>query len=487
MIAQWINAQVGVSMLAVWFVIALVAFVGISILAVIAQMFRGDGGNRNALAIVLLGLVIVPLTLLLLVFLNVSRESASATIEPARIVVQQSPMLPQVREVAPAVEPPPPLLGQPPSQPPTPIDPTQGARENGVNSTTTVLVQAESMPESIHVVPDIWQLSDGELFTASFYHSYLAAAAPLANKLANQLRESNDDEVGDPDTIRIAAVLLAIDQDALLMERFSSRIRREFPKSKVLVMDPLTAQPMDEPEPGVVTMLLRVEDFMSIGGTSEVLGSGRGKLICYAHTSKGDVVSECEFIEKTWLENFDAFVSQNPSKRYVIGYSTAFVSSESEARYLAMQNAIAKSRIAIGPRPYVMISDDHVVDRFAQKLSRPYGEVWREAVLVDVSPHRVAPVISAARVSLAQRQNQRRSELKTVAILLAFTALLCVALNAISQGYFGRPIVIGILAFVVLVVLTIFWRMGSTEARTIVISHANSASVQIDRPHGPAD
>jgi heme/copper-type cytochrome/quinol oxidase subunit 2 len=99
---------IGISMLAVLFVIALAIFLVLSICAVLMQLTRGNSSGRHAVAMVLLALIAVPVGLVMFLALvrsNVSMEQQEATLSPP----QPLPDLPQIREVPPPAEVPPPV------------------------------------------------------------------------------------------------------------------------------------------------------------------------------------------------------------------------------------------------------------------------------------------------------------------------------------------------------------------------------------------
>jgi hypothetical protein len=463
---------IGISMLAVLFVIALAIFLVLSICAVLMQLTRGNSSGRHAVAMVLLALIAVPVGLVMFLALvrsNVSMEQQEATLSPP----QPLPDLPQIREVPPPAEVPPPVNLPPvPEVPPIrPLNdqnrPAARSRQDNDARVPQVLVRAESFTEQKIVVPEIWQLSNGDLFTARIYPSLVATATPLAIKLADELHSVGSGDSAAPVvpmTIQIAGEQLVEKHRSGLLERFSRQLRTEFPDAAVLVIDGPSGDQRADLDEGTVWVSLRMDDQETRPSWDEGIGQERGRHVCLAQTARGDIVVECEYIDKPWLEDFDAFVSQRPTKRYTIGYSGSLVSSEAEARRLAMKDAVAKSRIKVAPNAFVHVSEQHVVDRFAQRLSRPYGDVWREAVLLDVSPDRMAPLISTVQTSLVKRRTETRSALYGLVVLLGFTTLLCVILDAITQGYFRKPLVVGIAAVVILAVLSGIWFFQARES-----------------------
>jgi hypothetical protein len=77
-------------------------------------------------------------------------------------------------------------------------------------------------------------------------------------------------------------------------------------------------------------------------------------------------------------------------------------------------------------------------DRFVQKLSRPYGDVWRVAVLYDV-PTLAMEYTGARTVITEVRQSHRR----LLVLLFILTIIICGVLNMVTYGYYRLQISVG--------------------------------------------
>jgi len=111
-----------------------------------------------------------------------------------------------------------------------------------------------------------------------------------------------------------------------------------------------------------------------------------GQMVCQLRRDGGmgqlDFVND--FIEKPWVVDPEKFMSQHDNRSFVIGFSERLATSAQEARSGALKDAnirLGKSTAKIFMRGYDM--ERNVVDRFTQKLTMPYGSIWREAVLID--------------------------------------------------------------------------------------------------------
>jgi hypothetical protein len=77
-----------------------------------------------------------------------------------------------------------------------------------------------------------------------------------------------------------------------------------------------------------------------------------------------------------------------------------------------------------------------ISDRFVQRFTRPYGDVWRVALLVDASDGALQRVAQeAGRMAATQREHRRVGFVATAGLLFVIIALYFI-LNAVTKGYF---------------------------------------------------
>lgn len=159
---------------------------------------------------------------------------------------------------------------------------------------------------------------------------------------------------------------------------------------------------------------------------------------------------QCFVTEKPWVESFDRFVSMYPKRRFIVGYSSGLHSSEGQARSAAMTDAVRQAAITVNGTPFTVIDERHVVDRFAQRLKRDYGEVWREAVLVEIPDSNQIGVARATVVEQFHRSAMGRiSQYVGIAVVVIVTILLCLLLNWGTQGYYRRRVLLGLTGVVI--------------------------------------
>jgi hypothetical protein len=333
----------------------------------------------------------------------------------------------------------------------------------------------------------VWANTDLQPFSANTYPSTLAAVKPLAREVVEKLdglkmsapldddidvdaESESDTGPGQPvkstdggdirrTQVNITGHLLPDAHRDNVLRHFAEQLRFELPDSDVTVFDGSATKPsaQGEIESGTVVLTLSMEDERYEPAPWDIrLQQKSGQHRCDIVTSNGWSNVTSDYVEKPWVEAFDVFVSARPRQRFVVGYSEKFVSSERAAQELAMQDAISKSRVATVAGGSVTADITHVVDRFAQKLSRPYGDVWREAVLLDVSEERMAKVIEHVHMEAMLVQQHNASVILSLLILFGVSMVLCVVLNLLTQGYYrNRLLVTGgaVLTIVFLLVL----------------------------------
>jgi hypothetical protein len=80
-----------------------------------------------------------------------------------------------------------------------------------------------------------------------------------------------------------------------------------------------------------------------------------------------------------------------------------------------------------------------VVDRHVVSDARPYGTIWRAAVLVDASPQRTKRIVREVERETRQQQQRAAAGTAGAAIILVVVASFYLGLNWLTRGFFrGR-------------------------------------------------
>ena len=310
----------------------------------------------------------------------------------------------------------------------------------------------------------VWERLSAVDFAADVYPSRRATVEPLALQLLSSVHEvlsqvdDAPDRSTDDKTRAIENVIVfseeSSDADSVMSDQFASHVRKLFPKANVSV---LQSSPQ-KPESGTLVVELKVVSDRNRKISEPVYRQLSGKHRCeweLVAIEPGSGTIDIGFVNKPWVESFDTFVSENPDTNYVVGYSSSLCNNEHEAKLSALQDAQSKSRFSHAGVEYPLIGESNVVDRFAQRVSRPYGDVWREAVLLEVPPNALAVAIDELHRADQRRRHASAVEASVVwmriigfMLISLVTLAVCGALNWLTQGYYRTRVAVWALGFV---------------------------------------
>jgi len=178
----------------------------------------------------------------------------------------------------------------------------------------------------------------------------------------------------------------------------------------------------------------------------------------------GQVTRTARFVDKPWAANFARYVSES-SDSHILAQSRWLGSSFAEAERAARDDAagqltgpvrqsidrdIAAGRFRPADRPSdgelrrligAQLRRGHLVsDRFTQRFRRPYGDVWRQSLLVDSSPKRVDQLAAGIAAQAAGERTAAMSSWARKGLSIGALALLVfvvyLVLNAATKGYY---------------------------------------------------
>ncbi len=154
--------------------------------------------------------------------------------------------------------------------------------------------------------------------------------------------------------------------------------------------------------------------------------------------TNGSVLTE--WVDKPWIEDLPAYRSSlaalGERGDLLVGYSSGLAATPADAQREAMASAAEVLRTELAKRvPGAALPDPAALevsaqratrDMFVQQLRRPYGDVYRAAVLVDLSTDALA----------SQRLDNVKGTLARAVGLLLLTVLVYLFLNAATKGYY---------------------------------------------------
>ncbi len=296
-------------------------------------------------------------------------------------------------------------------------------------------------PIQNHAVGE-WRTQDTEDFAANVYPSYPSALIATAGQLKTTLVRQELLTPNDTETPKFILVKTSGENVSSLLPFLNERLRKEFPSSTLVASD----HEIDETTEDLVVIQLSIEAAIKRQSEWDRSQQAENGFLRLTVTADGRQSSVDGFVnEKPWVESFDRFVSANPLRDFVVGYSRDFHSSESEARRDALDDARRKAALSMNGFSYAIVDERHVIDRFAQKLPRSYGDVWREAVLLEIpSPQQVGMARTTVGRYFEQDMSTRVWSNIGIVVLMVITGLICLGLNWVTKGFYRTQLLLGL-------------------------------------------
>lgn len=305
-----------------------------------------------------------------------------------------------------------------------------------------------------------WMDTDEDVFAIDHFPSVASAVGPLVRETMAKLEESEgsstDAASDDTDEKRVYVWVKGADSKA-----FENEVV-ELVRS---ILDGWDVQITNGVQLKSLTLDLELQlrgGYLHVAAWDKDAIIQKGSMRCTAYTSGGKTfTSSKQFDAKPWVHSFDQFVTDYPRRRFLVGYSSGVHSSENEARRAAMDDVRVKAEPEYGTLSYFLAEEPNVLDRFAQKLERPYGVVWREAVLVEVTPNSVRMAQARMPGSGPQRGPSQAWLIFSLAIITSVAVVLCSLLNWITEGYYrGRWLALGLGGMLVSTMLLVITMPG---------------------------
>jgi hypothetical protein len=299
------------------------------------------------------------------------------------------------------------------------------------------LWQSTGLVGSSHAsLPDlIVNWSEDLPFDADQYPSIEACAAPLARQIAEQIKASQKSN--------LAAEVTAEEKDPpahstpLLLSQsgFSDSDFADFTKALKDAFKSMKPKVFvtDEKADNTLFITFRLENLerfldafpdkvmrLKKGDISYSLTRKSGKPL--ADNSEGNSVS---FEETPWLTDFSKFTSLYPKSRFYIGATRGVEPLRSKAHERAVQDAANRLHLKAEQ------IEPQIAGTFSQAIERPYGRVFREAILVQDPPLAMAVSASDPRDTKSYRPSFEFS----LAMIVCLTVVAGFVSNIATQGY----------------------------------------------------
>lgn len=349
------------------------------------------------------------------------------------------------------------------------------------DSRARVIAQSPPLAAAIQRESPAWQSTDLPGFKPDIYPSAEAAVRGLVNDVLGAMSKV----LSDDSRLESAEIFGQVPSE--ILTTVATEFRRGNPASRIRTSRHLPdSRPLSQAD-GCITVGVEMED----SGTNQKVGTPQpepwsGSVRIRVTGRSGIWIGEARFIDKPWFDSLARFISQNPGKHYVLAQSPTPLTTSSQAEQEALRDAARKLAPYVSARlrgdslslwPRTPSADQarleqmilaelpkYVIDRFVQSFSRPYGQVWRQALLVDASDKTIASLASACE---RQIRSDRRSWIATLASIVALVVVIClvyVFLNVMTRGYYTgmlRAAAAGMALFGIAATLYVAWAMGA--------------------------
>jgi hypothetical protein len=316
-----------------------------------------------------------------------------------------------------------------------------------------------------------WLPEVDEQFEADVYPSTKLASQALVREWLRHFDKLQAKGVDKPKLIRMVCDSRTPDIDTLvLLEAMDELVQKKFPETGTLVITGAEARKKVEPQAGEIEIRLTVsQSVLRSLRRSSSSESGRsaeisGILLAGFKAPTWSLSFSTRFIEKPWLTATSEFLSLRHGTTYLVVRCSQLASSGEEATRDVLGRAANWLGHLIDPRENqglprassaMMLEQleagNFIADRFVQKLKRPYGDVYREAVLLDVGSSNLQDMIQLAmsEASAHQAATERRSATQisgVVGLLVVVGALtgLYLLLNWLTKGYYRGPLTVAL-------------------------------------------
>ena len=104
--------------------------------------------------------------------------------------------------------------------------------------------------------------------------------------------------------------------------------------------------------------------------------------------------------------------------------------------------------------PVDILQSDMIIDSFLQSFEGSAGKIWRQAILLDISPEKLNHLADKIAGVTRIRRERRLSTVGSIAGLFVLITIVYIFLNAATKGYYAWSLrIVGVLLALILVFL----------------------------------
>jgi len=318
-------------------------------------------------------------------------------------------------------------------------------------------------------------------FEADIYPSIHSAAESLGRRVGGDLLE----QVAELQSGEAVPVYVWLDSNdhgpatregVMLITRSVLEAAAEGIRQKLDSPAGVTIEPPASAEAIVVRLSIQGIEFNFHNRWRQQSESGQGRLVADVRTPDMDVTLDQPFEQMPWVAEPSRFVKEYRGGRWLIAYSDGLQQSQSDAYDSAISAAAealigeAQARVAqMSPgdihryerkndedpgwlRERIaaeLFSRNHATDQFTQRFERPYGTVWREAILIDAEPGMMDRITDALVYSLDGEATHQRNAWFSIFSLTGLVFGTYLFLNMATKGYYAWSLRLAALAGII--------------------------------------
>jgi len=296
----------------------------------------------------------------------------------------------------------------------------------------------------------IWSEGIEDQFVADIYPSRVSAVQSVSRRIGEQFRHVMIDSQ-QPDSI----VVLQNSQNFMFVELLRDSILKQYPEIKCRIDD--SVLPSEQHEVGILLDLTETNTIhLPLGDSIE-----RGKLRVTTSNQGRKTRITINFVEKPWVEDFSSFTNSQPDKQFIVAKSSESCLAPGEAEKQAMEDACSQVGTALlsiqNPNKIDsqnILESGMIIDKFVQSFDGTAGKIWRQAILLDVSPEKLNRLADKIAGITRVRRERRLSTVGSIAGLFVLITIVYIFLNAATKGYYTWSLrIVGVVLALILIFL----------------------------------
>lgn len=335
------------------------------------------------------------------------------------------------------------------------------------DSTAQMAQPSASLSQYSNVQTPIWSEGIENELSADVYPSKTAAVRSLGRQIKRPVKLLLGDQ-----KIPNKIFVLQDEKYPELIDEFAKIVRLEYPEilCEIINVNSYSSKP-DLPDE--VSMLLKIVDTKETASwqenSFEPSIAGKGRIEAFVAVKNGNSTISVQFIEKPWVENFSLFTNQQSNKQYIVAKSNESCLTPGEADQQAIDNACNQ----VGPlilmnlkNPAILSTKDilnsgMVIDKFLQSFNGSNSQIWREAILLDVSSQKLNHLAATVSGASRARLNSWAKMIGSIFGLFVLITIVYAFLNAATRGYYSLTLkIVGIILAAIFLFVIFHFRYG---------------------------